>query len=215
MRAGWVRLPGAETGPGTWIMAAMADKPRILNDGKDLMWSLIPLAILVLIIAGIAGSCSWGFGEKANEQKIPHFDVTAGLRADAGVMPFPIREPAVPGEWQANSGSTQQIDSSTSSNVGWITEGGAYIQLTQTDASEEALLRKLIGDEASGTGTRDIAGWTWVTYENTEHRKAWIANRGDVRIGVESSGHDESMQQLAAAVAKAAPIAADRPVPVP
>ncbi|MGO3325698.1 DUF4245 domain-containing protein [Gordonia sp. (in: high G+C Gram-positive bacteria)] len=191
----------------------MADKPRILQDGKDLIWSLIALGVIVLVVAGIAGSCSWGFGSDATEQKVPHFDVSAGLHADANTMPFPIREPKVPDGWQPNSGSTQEIEKTISSNVGWITDGGAYIQLTQTDAAEEDLMRTLLGDDTSGTGTRDVGGQMWVAYENLDHQKAWIVDLGDVRVGVKSRGKDESMQTLAEAVLAAQPLKADRPVP--
>ncbi|GAA4666575.1 DUF4245 domain-containing protein [Gordonia humi] len=193
----------------------MADKPRILQDGKDLIWSLIALGVIILVVAGIAGSCSWGFGSDASEQKVPHFDVSEGLHADASAMPFPIREPTVPRAWQPNSGSTQEIGDKLSSNVGWITEGGAYVQLTQTDATEEKLVRSLLGDEVSGTGTQDIGGQMWVTYENLEdHQKAWIVDLGDVRVGVKSRGRDESMRVLADGVMAAQPIASDRPKPI-
>lgn len=191
----------------------MADKPRILQDGKDLIWSLIALGVIILVVAGIAGSCSWGFGSDATEQKVPHFDVSDGLEADANTMSFPIRAPEVPDDWQPNSGSTQDIDATISSNVGWITPGGAYVQLTQTDATEEPLMRKLLGDDTSGTGTRDIGGQMWVTYENLDRQKAWIVDLGAVRIGVKSRGKDESMETLAEAVLAAQPIESDRPVP--
>ncbi|MEJ9078790.1 MULTISPECIES: DUF4245 domain-containing protein [Gordonia] len=191
----------------------MADKPRILQDGRDMMWSLIPLAVLVLIVAGVAGSCSWGFGNDANDKQVPYFDVSDGLLADASTMHFPIRDPKVPADWQPNSGSTQNVETTLSSNVGWITGAGAYVQLTQTDATEEPLLRQLLGDEASGTGTREIGGRTWVTYENADHKKAWISDFGDVRIAVKGSGKDESLEALAAGVAAAQPIVSTRPKP--
>ncbi|WP_347956694.1 DUF4245 domain-containing protein [Gordonia aichiensis] len=184
----------------------MADKPRILHDGKDLIWSLIPLMLIALIVAGVSGSCSWGFGSSATDQRVPSFDVSAGLRADAETMPFPIREPAVPADWKSNSGSTQEIGNTVSSNVGWITPGGIYVQLTQSAATEEQLVRKLLGDTASGEGVRDIAGHQWVAYAGEENRKAWITDMGDVRLAVMSRGRDADMQTLAAAVTQAQPL---------
>ncbi|WP_186349773.1 DUF4245 domain-containing protein [Gordonia spumicola] len=191
----------------------MAEKPRILQDGRDMMWSLIPLAVLILIVAGVAGSCSWGFGKDATAQNVPHFDVSGGLHADAATLKFPIRDPKVPADWQPNSGSTQNVEASLSSNVGWITGDGAYVQLTQTDGAEEALMNQLLGDDTSATGTRQIGGRTWVTYENPDHKKAWIADFGDVRIAVKTSGKDSTMQTLAEAVSAAAPIVSTLPKP--
>ncbi|KJR04848.1 DUF4245 domain-containing protein [Gordonia sihwensis] len=189
----------------------MAQKPRILQDGRDLVWSLIPLLVIALIVAGVSGSCSWGFGNSATEQKIPSFNVSAGLHADAESMPFPIREPKLPANWKANSGSTQEIGATLSSNVGWITPNGVYIQLTQTAATEEQLVPKLLGDGASGGGVREISGQRWVTYSGDDHRKAWIADMGDVRVGVVSRGEDSDMQTLAKAVTEAEPLPSKRP----
>ena len=199
---------------GTWIMTGMADKPRILHDGKDLIWSLIPLALIALVVAGIAGLASWGFGDDANKQNIPRFDVSAGLHADATSMGFPIREPKTPAGWQPNSGSTQDVDGKLTSNVGWITDGGAYVQLTQTDAPEESLVRKLGGDEVAGTGDREIGGHHWVTYQNEKHKKIWVTDLRDVRIAVVSTGYDASMEKLANAVLAVQPLAPGaRPTP--
>ncbi|EGD56458.1 DUF4245 domain-containing protein [Gordonia neofelifaecis] len=184
----------------------MAAKPRILQDGRDLVWSLIPLLLIALIVAGVSGSCSWGFGSSATDEKVPSFNVGAGLQADADSMPFPIREPQVPSDWKANSGSTQEIGSSVSSNVGWITPSGVYIQLTQTAATEEQLVRKVLGDDATGEGVRSIDGQNWVMYTADDHRKAWVADMGDVRVAVVSRGSDDDMLTLAKATTDAQPL---------
>ncbi|MFT3715775.1 MAG: DUF4245 domain-containing protein [Gordonia sp. (in: high G+C Gram-positive bacteria)] len=194
----------------------MADaKPRILQDSKDMVWSLIPLLVIALIIAGIAGSCSFGFGHKATEEKIPDFDVKTALVADADTMPFPIRLPAVPADWKANSGSTKEIGAAVASNVGWITGGGAYVQLTQTGASEDELAPSLGGDGTLGDGTKDIDGRRWVAYQNGEsHKRVWITDLGDVRLAVVSRGNDQDMTTLAKAAQSAQPLPVHRPDPM-
>ncbi|NLG46124.1 DUF4245 domain-containing protein [Gordonia sp. (in: high G+C Gram-positive bacteria)] len=188
----------------------MADKPRILHDGKDLIWSLIPLMVIALVVAGVSGSCSWGFGDSATHQNVPTFDVKAGLQADADTMPFPIRQPEVPADWKANSGSTAQIGNSLASNVGWITPDGVYVQLTQTAATEDELVFKLLAESATGAGVRDIDGHPWVQYTGEGERRAWITDLGDVRIGVVSRGRDATMDILAKAVVAAQPLPANR-----
>lgn len=186
-------------------------KPRILQDSRDLVWSLIPLLLICVVIAGVAGSCTWGFGDQAAEQKVPDFNSAAAFKADAQTMPFPIREPAVPVAWKSNSGSTTTVGGSLTSNVGWITERGAYVQLTQSGATEEQLIRKLGGDTVTGTGTRDLGGHQWITYENPdEHKKVWITDLGDVRIAVVSRGSDDELATLATAVLAAQPLPTGR-----
>ncbi|MGB3603729.1 MAG: DUF4245 domain-containing protein [Gordonia sp. (in: high G+C Gram-positive bacteria)] len=191
----------------------MAEKPRILQDGRDLVRTLIPLLLIALVVAGVSGSCSWGFGSSATNQNIPDFNVSAGLRADADTMPFPIRNPAVPADWKPNSGSTQEVGASVASNVGWITPDGIYVQLTQSGATEEQLVRKTLGDTANGEGVRQIADHQWVMYAGDEKRRTWIADMGDVRLAVVSRGNDADMETLAAAVTKAQPLAVERPAP--
>lgn len=191
----------------------MAAKPRILQDGRDLVWSLIPLLLIALVVAGISGSCSFGFGSSATNQNVPEFAVSAGLRADADTMGFPIREPKLPSDWKPNSGSTQEIGNTASSNVGWITPGGIYVQLTQTNATEEQVVRKTLGDSATGEGVREISGQQWVTYSGDEKRKTWVADMGDVRVAVVSRGNDADMETLATAVTKAHPLEVTRPMP--
>ncbi|MFC0314941.1 DUF4245 domain-containing protein [Gordonia phosphorivorans] len=182
-------------------------KPRILQDSRDMVWSLIPLLLICLVIAGIAGSCAWGFGDKAAEQKVPTFNSDAAFIADSRVMPFPIRQPAVPAAWQSNSGSTSTVGTSLTSNVGWITDNGTYVQLTQTAATEDQLVPALGGTGALGTGTVEAGGTTWVTYENApENRMVWVTDLGDVRIGLLGRGDNPPLNTLAEAVLKAQPL---------
>ena len=172
-----------------------------------MVWSIIPLLLICLVIAGIAGSCAWGFGDAANEQKVPTFNSEAAFTADARSMPFPIREPAVPAEWQSNSGSTNTVGTSLASNVGWITENGTFVQLTQTAGPEVSLVPMLGGEGVMGTGTTDVAGTTWVTYDNPEgDRTVWVTDLGDVRIGLLGRGIDPPLATLAEAVQKAQPL---------
>lgn len=176
-----------------------------------MVWSLVPLLLICVVIAGVAGSCNWGFGGKAGEQRIPDFNSAAAFRADAQTMPFPIREPAVPQDWKSNSGSTGTAGSSLVSNVGWIAGSGAYVQLSQSAATEEQLVRAVGGEDVIGTGTREAGERTWVTYENpVEHRKVWVTDLGDVRIAVLTRGDEALLSQLAAATLRAQPLPSGR-----
>lgn len=183
----------------------MADKPRILHDSKDLIWSLIPLLLIALIVAGISGSCSFGFGDSATDRTIPSFNETAGLQADADTMPFPIRRPDLPKDWKSNSGSTQEIGDSTSSNVGWITPDGVYVQLTQTAATEDALVYKLLSNKGAGEGVVSIDNRNWVKYGGEDDKRAWIADFGDARVAIVSRD-EKAMTVMAKAVTAAQPL---------
>ena len=126
----------------------MADKPRILNNGKDMLMSLLVLLILVVFVVITSRNCSIGLTGGAADDKIPPFEVSSALRADASTMPFPIRQPALPAGWKPNSGTSGQIGGKQVSTVGWITPGGYYLGLSQSDATESELLPTLLADAA-------------------------------------------------------------------
>lgn len=193
----------------------MAAKPRILNSSKDMIWSLIPLVVLCAFVAIVSQNCSVGLHGDASDDKTPRFEVTQALRADASTLAFPIRQPQLPASWKPNSGTTQPVGGSMSSNVGWVTDRGAYIQLSQTGASEDDLvvyLSKRGDDDDSemtkllGSGMKTIDGKNWVTYASGDTTKVWISNLGDVRLAVLSKGSDAEMTTLAKAVQSAPPL---------
>lgn len=184
----------------------MAAKPRILHSSKDMIWSLIPLLVICAIVAIASGNCSVGLTGQASDDRTPSFDVATALQADARDLPFPIRRPATPAGWKPNSGSTQPVGNTRVSTVGWISDVGAYVQLSQTDAAEEDLVVKLGGGEALGKGTRQVGGREWVAYETPDEKKFWITDLGDVRIAVLSRGPDEDMTEIATAVLAQQPL---------
>lgn len=187
----------------------MAGKPRMFISGKDMIWSLIPLLAVCALVAIASGNCSIGLTGGASDDKTPTFDVRDALQADAHSMPFPIRRPPTPEGWKPNSGSTTRPDEqSVASNVGWITSHGAYLQLTQSDASEDALVAQLGGDDvAAGSGIRDVGGHRWVVYSTHDGNKFWIADLGDVRIAVASKAPDDELKQIATSVLAQQPLA--------
>jgi hypothetical protein len=187
----------------------VAAKPRILTDNKDMIWSLIPLLLLCAFIAMVSGNCSVGLTGGSGDDEVPAYDVSSGLRADAKAVTFPIRLPQTPAEWKPNSGSTVALENTVVSNAGYITANGVYIQLSQTDATEDALVGYLAGDKTLlGAGTRDVGGRQWVAYGKPDGgRTVWITDLGDVRIGLMSNNaKDEDFTALASAVLAVTPL---------
>ncbi|MFW0784416.1 DUF4245 domain-containing protein [Gordonia sp. CPCC 206044] len=184
----------------------MAGKPRILHSSKDMIWSLVPLLIICAVVAIASGNCSVGLTGQASDDQTPSFDVTHALAADARDLPFPIRRPATPEGWKPNSGSTQEVGGTRVSTVGWITDVGAYVQLSQTDATEDDLVGHLGDGAALGAGTKQVGGRDWVVYTTEDGKKFWITDLGDVRIAVLSRGPDDAMATIATAVLGQAPL---------
>ncbi|MBY4129299.1 DUF4245 domain-containing protein [Rhodococcus fascians] len=176
-------------------------KPRILNNNRDMVWSLIPLVIACLLIAGVASQCSLSPGGP-QQGPIPNFDVNTALQYDASEIGFPVRNPAVPDGWTPNSGSGGTISGDNGgavSTVGYITGTGAYMQLTQTSASEEQLVPFVSGSESVyASGTQNVSGRDWVVYGEEGSRTYWVSDFGNVRILLGGTASTEDFTTLAA-----------------
>ncbi|MEC3952069.1 DUF4245 domain-containing protein [Nocardia sp. CDC153] len=186
-------------------------KPRSQNDYKDLIWSLAPLVLICLVIAGIASQCSFSTGGPKQGQ-IPKFDAKAALTDDARLMSFPIRLPVLPdtdpNKWTPNSGSHDTITGTgggDTSTVGFITPEGTYMQLTQSNASADALAKKYAnGRPASGSEVR--ADHKWTVYAEQGSEPAWITDFGDVRVLIKGAGNANAFNTLSTAVGQAQPL---------
>ncbi|ORA78111.1 DUF4245 domain-containing protein [Mycobacterium malmoense] len=201
-------------------------KPRLLQDGRDMFWSLIPLVVGCLVLAGLVGMCSFQPGG-TNKGAIPSYDVAAALRADAQALGFPIRLPRLPAGWQPNSGgrggiengrtdpSTGQRLHAATSTVGYITPTGMYLQLTQSNADEDKLVGS-IHPSAYPTGTVDVDGTRWVVYRGAGQGGAdaepiWTTRLagppGATQIAITGAGSADQFRTLAAATQSQPPLA--------
>lgn len=184
-------------------------KPRILNNNRDMVWSLIPLIIACLLIAGVASQCTLSPGGP-QQGPIPNFDADAALQYDASELGFPVRNPAVPDDWTPNSGSRQTITGEQGgdvSNIGYISGAGRYNKLTQSDADEQVLVPFVVdGEERYASGTELVDGTEWVVYEREGDEPVWVADLGDVRLLITGSGTTEEFTTLAEATTSAEPL---------
>lgn len=199
-------------------------KPRVLQDGRDMFWSLLPLVIGCILLAGMVGMCSLAPGG-TNQGRIPSYDAASALRADAAALGFPIRLPQLPSGWQANSGGRGGIDAgrtdaaagqrlhAATSTVGYISPTGMYLSLTQSNADED----KLVGSIHSGmfpTGTVDVNGTSWVVYQGADQNgtaePVWTTRlaspAGPTQVAVTGAGTPDQFRTLAAATQSAQPL---------
>jgi Protein of unknown function (DUF4245) len=150
-------------------------KPRLLQDGRDMFWSIAPLVIACIVLAGVLGMCSFQ-PNGPGKGPAPSYDAPAALQADADALKIPIRLPRLPDGWQSNSGSRKGIDGgrtdpatgqqvrAVSSTVGYLTPSGMYLSLTQSNADEDKLVASINAD-LYPTGAKDVNGVKWVVYE--------------------------------------------------
>jgi Protein of unknown function (DUF4245) len=213
---------------GEPVPVARAAKPRVLQDGRDMFWSLAPIVVGCIVLAGLVGMCSL---RPAGSVKgsIPSYDAAAALRADAGALAFPIRLPQLPPGWQPNSGGRSGIangrtDSSTGqrlnaavSTVGYISPTGMYLSLTQSNADEDQLVSSIHAGTYP-TGTVDVAGVKWVVYQGATDQggaaaePVWTTRlaspAGPTQTAITGAGGTDQFRTLASATQSQPPLKA-------
>jgi hypothetical protein len=217
--------PNAEVGEPA--PAPRPAKPRLLQDGRDMFWSLIPLVVGCMVLAGLVGMCSFQPGG-THQGVVPSYDAAAALRADAQTLGFPIRLPRLPAGWRPNSGgrggiengrtdpSTGQRLHAATSAVGYISPTGMYLSLTQSNADEDKLVGS-IHPSAYPTGTVDVDGTNWVVYHGAGQSGAdaepvWTTRlagaAGTTQIAITGAGSTDQFRTLAAATQSQPPLPA-------
>jgi hypothetical protein len=202
---------------------APAAKPRLLQDGRDMFWSIAPLVLACLVLAGMLGMCSFQAGGPG-KGPAPDYDAPAALQADADALKIPIRLPQLPDGWQSNSGSRKGIDGgrtdpasgqpvrAVSSTVGYLAPSGMYLALTQSNADEDKLVAS-INTDLYPTGTADVDGVKWVVYEGADDAEpVWTTQldgpTGSAQIAITGAAGTDEYRTLAAATQTASPLTA-------
>jgi hypothetical protein len=214
---------------GEPVPAPRPAKPRLLQDGRDMFWSLVPLVLGCILLAGLVGMCSFQPGG-TNKGTIPSYDAAAALRADAQTLGFPVRLPQLPAGWQPNSGgrggikngrtdpSTGQRLNAPKSIVGYISPNGMYLSLTQSNADEDKLVGS-IHPSAYPTGTVDVAGTNWVVYQGagqngTDAEPVWTTRltspAGATQVAITGAGSTDQFRTLATATQSQPPLPSSR-----
>jgi hypothetical protein len=202
-------------------------KPRLLQDGRDMFWSIAPLVIACIVLAGVLGMCSFA-PNGPGKGPAPSYDAPAALQADADDLKIPIRLPRLPEGWQSNSGSRKGIDGgrtdpssgqqarAVSSTVGYLTPSGMYLSLTQSNADEDKLVASINAD-LYPTGTQDVDGVKWVVYEGGERdgrpaEPLWTTRltgpTGPAQIALTGAAGTDEYRTLAEATQTQAPLPA-------
>lgn len=200
--------------------APKPEKSRLLQDGRDKFWSMAPLVLACIVLAGLLGTCSFQ-ASGPGPGPTPEYDAAAGLQADADALHIPIRLPQLPEGWQTNSGGRASIDGgvtlpdgkrgrAVSSRTGFLAPNGTYLSLTQSDADEAALVASIKPD-AYPTGTQDVDGVTWVVYQGAGPESVWTTRlSGPAQIAITGAGGTDEYRTLASATQTQAPLSAQR-----
>jgi hypothetical protein len=189
-----------------------------------MFWSIAPLVVACIVLAGVVGMCSFA-PSGVNRGPVPPYNAASALKADALTLGFPVRLPHLPEGWQANSGGRGGVvdgrtDPSTgnrlravTSIIGYISPGGEYLSLTQSNADEDKLVGA-IHPSMYPSGTVDVNGTRWVTYQGDGVEPVWTTRlnspAGPSQVGITGAGSADEFRTLAAATQTQPPLPAQR-----
>jgi hypothetical protein len=158
------------------------------------------LGVLLLVVLGLgfvsSGAAFTPAGPVSDPSAVRVVDAPAQLRALTA--PFPVRVPATPQGWRSNSVGTDVVAGRKAVRAGYLTPSAGYLQLQQSDASEEAMLAAL--GERAAQGAQDVGGARWVVYGARPSEPVWIADVKGVRLVLTGSATDDEFRTLATAV---------------
>lgn len=189
-----------------------------------MFWSLVPLILGCIVLAGLVGMCSFSPSGPGADGTVPTYDAERALQADADVVGFPVRLPRLPEGWQANSGTRGGIEAgltvagakqnAITSRVGYIAPSKMYVSLTQSNADETALVQS-IQNAVYPAGTQDVDGVTWVVYQGGEGTEpVWTTRLGSggaaTQLAISGAGGAEDFRTLAAATQNQPPLTPKR-----
>jgi hypothetical protein len=178
---------------------------------RDMLLSMVVLAVVILILAAITHSCSFSpGGPTVSTANLPSVDVSAELGAAAGQVRFPLRRPTLPADWRPNSDSEQPIGTDNSDAVvyvGWLTGTGRFLQLAQSNASVTDLVHQIAGADVPVTpqGQTRVGDATWTVYSGVRDEQSWVRDLGPVRLLITGNADAAEFSTLAAA-AQSAPL---------
>ncbi|MBB5910321.1 DUF4245 domain-containing protein [Actinoalloteichus hymeniacidonis] len=188
-------------------------KPNRANlTGKDMVGSMLFLAVAILVLMGVLGRCSFN-PSGPDPQSIPArtVDLETDLPRAADRVDFPVRSPEPGADWQA---TTMRVDELTPEGdqavrVGWLTPDGSYLRLSQAVADEGALVRYEARQDPRGQGVVTAADLEWVHYLGERDESIWVTEFDGTMLLLTGSAAESDFHQMAEAVVAADVVAAD------
>jgi hypothetical protein len=206
-----------------WVSAIIStvkiEKPRTFSTSRDLFISLGVLGVIMALSVGFTGMCSYDPGSADKSGPVQEVDVDTILGTEARSLSFPVRNPEVPEDWQANSGRRISVDDEPSTVAGWVIDERYYVSLTQTDVELEDAVDFQNGEDTAvreETDTHSSPGEdgpvTWHIYTGEDARSLWAADLDGVTLMVSGTASPEMYETMADRVVKTEPIDINAPM---
>ncbi|WP_248491002.1 DUF4245 domain-containing protein [Tsukamurella sp. PLM1] len=192
----------------------MADKPRILQNRRDMVLTMVPLLALCLLALFASGNFRLGFGADPKDETVDPINPKGVYEVSAGKLGFPVRMPGGPGVvdgvpdgWKATATRDEQIEGGTVFSVNYVTPEKNSMQLAQSGAPLAEVVRSVFGARTEPSGSIPVEGRTWQVFgPNERNRSAWAIDLDGAVVVVYGSAPVPRFTELATAVQSQPPL---------
>lgn len=184
------------------------DKPKIFENGRDMMLSLGVIVVGMLAVVGGTGLCTIN-PETSDLSAVREVDGEAFLDLEArAAQGAAIRIPDVPEDWVANSARRASVAQSPSSVVGWITPQEGYLSSWQTQVSLDDALAGFDEHFREQIETINIDGQDVIVASTEERnvRDVWAFDMEDERVLLSGTASEEEFTELVRAFLAVDPV---------
>lgn len=175
----------------------------------SMLFAMLPLVLVVLVVAGIAGRCSFSpLGPSVDPGSAPTVNPAVELDRAARRVNFQVVRPQLPEGWRANSAGVRVLEGGSKAvQVGWLTGSGRYLRLVQSTATETDLVASETDRSPRARGVTNAGDRSWVVYDSIRSEVAWVGERSGVRLLITGSGTPTEFRRLAEATLNAPVVA--------
>ena len=184
------------------------DKPKIFENGRDMMLSLGVIVVGMLAVVGGTGLCTIN-PETSDLSAVREVDGEAFLDLEArAAQGAAIRIPDVPEDWVANSARRASVAQSPSSVVGWVTPQEGYLSSWQTQVSLDDALAGFDEHFREQIETINIDGQDVIVASTEERnvRDVWAFDMEDERVLLSGTASGEEFTELVRAFLAVDPV---------
>ena len=186
------------------------DKPKIFENGRDMMLSLGVIVVGMVAVVGATGLCTIN-PETSDLSAVREVDGAEFLGLEARTPHGAgIRVPDVPQDWVANSARRAAITQEPASVVGWVTPGEAYLSSWQTQVSLDDAISRFDEHFREETETINIDGQDVTVASSAENnvRDIWAFDLQDERVVLTGTAPDDDFHELVRAFLAVEPVSA-------
>lgn len=148
---------------------------------SDMVRSLLLVLVVVFVVLALTV-------RQRPDPQVRRYDYTAVLAQARQQAPYAVLAPVgLPGTWRATSARTGLDGRAVTWHLGFVTPGGDYAGLEQSDGPARALLSSVAAD-ARPAGTVTIDGLRWRKLEGGRPEKRALALDGEAVTTVVAGG---------------------------